>query len=566
MMTRVMHISSFTVSGRPFGMLKQYFVRRDDVFIRDFPYLFGRDTSYDRILRNVVKDHGSGTYHGMITYRHAPTDGSMRTYPHAVADRYWLRCFQAQIPLLSHYRVTGTSEDYSGRNEAHVANRYWTRVKEGNFKVHIGHAKEMGVESKVKVNAMLDHDLFVIRTEYLLEQFLSAFCIRRTGLIIFQNQFVSLVLPVMRNIHRMAYESFLARYKLHYFFRCHKVYLLLAHHVEKVSMESTSVYRIPIWRILAPHFHLQLVNPYFIKQLHGHKSDVADAQWIAECPMKNFISSSFVPPEDIQQFRQYDRRIFVLDEEIVRKLSKLDAVMQRCNIRLSNYVSNVDCKSYKDVVRKISEGVTDPEILIEEIHGRIIKHHGRETILASLTGVVSQAEVDVLRQLREELDLAEEHKQECLERMLDICKEKYPDELRRLQTIPGVKERTATSLIAEIGTDMSKFETANHLAAWSGLRPRNDESNRKFKSRRITHGNVYLRKNIIQCAWAASRTKNCFFSRFSYHQTQVRKKNKMKVIVSVARKLLVAAWHVIHDKTDYVDFQKQDRQSPASNG
>ena len=342
--------------------------------------------------------------------------------------------------------------------------------------------------------------------------------------------------------------------------------LLLAHHVEKVSMESTSVYWIPIWRILAPHFHLQLVNPYFIKQLPGHKSDVADAQWIAECTMKNLISSSFVPPEDIQQLRQYDRRIFDLDEEIVRKLSKLDAVMQRCNIRLSNYVSNVDCKSYKDVVRKISEGVTDPEILIEEIHGRIIKHHGRETILASLTGVVSQAEVDVLRQLREELDLAEEHKQDCLERMLEICQEKYPDELRRLQTIPGVKERTATSLIAEIGTDMSKFETANHLTAWSGLRPRNDESNRKFKSRRITHGNVYLRKNIIQCAWGASRTKNCFFSRFSYHQTQVRKKNKMKVIVAVARKLLVAAWHVIHDKTDYVDFQKQDRQSPASNG
>ena len=342
--------------------------------------------------------------------------------------------------------------------------------------------------------------------------------------------------------------------------------LLLAHHVEKVSMESTSVYWIPIWRILAPHFHLQLVNPYFIKQLPGHKSDVADAQWIAECTMKNLISSSFVPPEDIQQLRQYDRRIFDLDEEIVRKLSKLDAVMQRCNIRLSNYVSNVDCKSYKDVVRKISEGVTDPEILIEVIHGRIIKHHGRETILASLTGVVSQAEIDVLRQLREELDLAEEHKQECLERMLEICQEKYPDELRRLQTIPGVSERTATSLIAEIGTDMSKFETANHLAAWSGLRPRNDESNRKFKSRRITHGNVYLRKNIIQCAWAASRTKDCFFSRFSYHQTQVRKKNKMKVIVAVARKLLVAAWHVIHDKTDYVDFQNKIVNRPLQTG
>lgn len=342
--------------------------------------------------------------------------------------------------------------------------------------------------------------------------------------------------------------------------------LLLTYHVDEVSMESTSIYWIPIWRILAPHFHLRLVNPYFIKQLPGHKSDVADAQWIAECTMKNLVSSSFVPPEDIQQLRQYDRRIFDLDEEIVRKLSKLDAVMQRCNIRLSNYVSNVDCKSYKDVVRKISEGVTDPEVLIEEIHGRIIKHHGRETILASLTGVISQAETDVLRQLREELDMAEKHKQECLEKMLEICQEKYPDELRRLQTIPGVKERTATSLIAEIGTDMNKFETANHLAAWSGLRPRNDESNKKFKSRRITHGNVYLRKNVIQCAWAASRTKDCFFSRFSYHQTQVRKKNKMKVIVAVARKLLVATWHVINDKTDYVDFQKQDRQASVTNG
>ncbi len=326
----------------------------------------------------------------------------MRTYPNTVADRYRLRRFQAQIPLLSHDRVTGKSEDYSRRNEAHVANRYWTGVKEGNSKVDISHAQEMGVESKVKVNAMLDHDSFVIRTEYLLEQILSALYIRRTGLIIFQYQFVGLVLPVMRNVHRMAYESFLARYELHYFFRCHNVYLLLAHHVEKVSMESTSVYLIPIWRILAPHFHLQLVNPYFIKQLPGHKSDVADAQSIAECTIKIIISSSFVPLEVIQQFRQYDRRIFDLDEEIVRKFSTFDAVMQRCNIRLSNYVSNVDCKSYKDVVRKISEGVTDPEILIEEIHGRIIKHHGRETILASLTGVVSQAEIDVLRQLREE--------------------------------------------------------------------------------------------------------------------------------------------------------------------
>ena len=341
--------------------------------------------------------------------------------------------------------------------------------------------------------------------------------------------------------------------------------LLKKHHVSEVSMESTSIYWIPIWRVLSPHFTLRLVNPYFIKQLPGHKSDVKDAQWIAECIMKELVNGSFVPPEIIQQLRQYDRRIFDLNEEIVSKESKVDAVLQRCNIRLSNYVSNIECKSYRTVVRRLSEGVTDPQELIKEIHGRIINKHGRETILVSMEGVVSQAEIDVLRQLREEIDIAESHKKECQDKMSEICQKYFPEELRHLQTIPGIKERAATSLIAEIGTDMSKFETANHLAAWSGLRPRNDESNKKVKSRKTTHGNSYLRRTIIQCAWAASRQKDCFFSWFSYHQTVVRRKNKMKVIVAVARKMLVAVWHVLHDNVEYIDF-KHDCEESANNG
>ena len=340
---------------------------------------------------------------------------------------------------------------------------------------------------------------------------------------------------------------------------------MLHHHVVEVSMESTSVYWIPIWRVLSPHFKLNLANPYFIKQLPGRKSDVKDAQWIAECTMKELIRGSFVPPEIIQQLRQYDRRIFDLNEEIVRKLSKLDAVLQRCNIRLSNYVSNVDSKSYKAVVKAISQGITAPEELVKLIHGRIINHHGIDAITASLKGVVSLAEIDMISQLRDELDMAEAHKEKCQARMLEICEREFPEELKRLQTIPGIKERAATSLIAEIGTDMNKFETANHLASWSGLKPRNDESNKKIKSRSITHGNVYLRKTIIECAWAASRTKDCFFSRFSYHQTQVRKKNKMKVLVAVARKMLIAVWHVLHDNTIYIDFTT-DRKTSRTKG
>ena len=333
--------------------------------------------------------------------------------------------------------------------------------------------------------------------------------------------------------------------------------LMLKYNVQEVGMESTSVYWIPVWRVLEPHFELKLINPYFIKQLPGRKSDVKDAQWIAECMMKELVRGSFVPPERIQQLRLYDRRIYDLDDEIIRKLAKLDAVIQRCNIRLSNYVSNTDSVSYKSVIDKICEGVTSPEELVKEIHGRIINRHGKEIIIASLKGCITEVDIDIMTQLKAEIDLAELNKQKCLEKMQEICEKEYSEQLSNLQTIPGVKMRAATSLIAEIGTDMSHFETANHLSSWAGLRPRNDQSNKTIKSRRITHGNRYLRRTIIQCAWGASRAKDYFFSRFSYYQTQVRKKNKMKVIVAISRKMLVCAWHILKENVAYKDFDNK---------
>ena len=333
--------------------------------------------------------------------------------------------------------------------------------------------------------------------------------------------------------------------------------LMLKYNVQEVGMESTSVYWIPVWRVLEPHFKLKLINPYFIKQLPGRKSDVKDAQWIAECMMKELVRGSFVPPERIQQLRIYDRRIYDLDDEIIRKLAKLDAVIQRCNIRLSNYVSNTDSVSYKSVIDKICEGVTSPEELVKEVHGRIINRHGKETIIASLKGSITEVDIDIMAQLKAEIDLAELHKQKCLKKMQEICEKEYSEQLKNLQTIPGVKMRAATSLIAEIGTDMSHFETANHLSSWAGLRPRNDQSNKTIKSRRITHGNRYLRRTIIQCAWGASRAKDYFFSRFSYYQTQVRKKNRMKVIVAISRKMLVCAWYILKENVAYKDFDNK---------
>lgn len=334
--------------------------------------------------------------------------------------------------------------------------------------------------------------------------------------------------------------------------------LLLTHDVKEVTMESTSIYWHPIWRVLDDIEDLKLVNPYFIKQLPGRKSDVRDAAWIAECTMKDLIRGSFVPSTLVQRMRQYNRRIFDLNKEIVYKLTKLDSVLQRCNIRISNYVSSVDSKSYKEVVRLVSEGVTDPNRLASVIHGRTINRVGKETITASLTGVISEVDIDLIRQYLEEIELGQRHKQESHEKLTRMCEDEFPKEFENLQTIPGVKERSATSILAEIGADMKMFITASALVSWCGLKPRNEESAGKIKSRRITHGNKYIRKTMIECAWGASKTQNCFFSKYSYTQTVVRKKNAMKVKVAIARKMLTAIWHVLSEGKTYTDYKKPD--------
>ena len=328
--------------------------------------------------------------------------------------------------------------------------------------------------------------------------------------------------------------------------------LMVSEGVEECAMESTSIYWIPVWRVLEGSVKLHLVNPYFIKQLPGKKSDVKDAEWIAACLSKELIASSFVPDDKIQRLRQYDRRIFDLNASISRNLVKLDQCIQRCNIRISNYISTTDSKGYRSIVKLISQGVTDAEVLVKELHGRTINRHGRETLVKALSGVVSETDIDIINQLVEEIELQQRHKDEAQEKMTALCVEWFPKELENLQTIPGVKERSATSIIAETGTDMSHFQTPKKLVAWVGLRPRNEESAGKIKARGITHGNRFVRKTMIECSWGAARMKDSFFAEFSYRQCVERRKNKMKVQVAIARKILVAVWYVLSQGTQYI--------------
>ena len=324
--------------------------------------------------------------------------------------------------------------------------------------------------------------------------------------------------------------------------------------VTEAAMESTAVYWVPVWNELCGSMELKLVNPYFIRQLPGRKSDVRDAQWIAECVLKNLIKGSFVPGPIVQDMRKLNRRIMDLNDDLTYNTNKLDAALQRCGFRLSNYVSRVCSKSYQSVLQAIINGERDPEKLVALIHGRTLNKHGRDTIKAAVTGSFSATDLIVFRQTGQVIVQIESQIEECQKALEELCEKHFPEQYRRLQTIPGVKERAATAIIAETGVDMKMFATAACLVGWCGLRPRNDVSNGRYKIRKVTHGNRYLRQILIEIAWAASRTRNCFFSNFSYVQTTVRKKSKMKIQVAIARKILVAIWHMLSKQEDFIDI------------
>lgn len=329
---------------------------------------------------------------------------------------------------------------------------------------------------------------------------------------------------------------------------------MLGHGVMECAMESTAVYWVPVWNELCEHMTLRLANPHFIKQLPGRKSDTKDAQWIAECQLKNLIRESFVPNPIVQDMRKLNRRIFDQNEDMTYNKNKLDAAMQRCGFRLSNYVSQTGGKSYQSVVRAIASGTTAPEELVSMVHGRTVNKHGLETILGAVTGNFSQVDIAVISQYLSMIDLINAQLDECQKMLTAMCQKHFPEQYKRLQTIPGVKERAATAIIAETGADMSMFAKASNLVGWCGLKPRNDESNRKIKSNKITHGNKYLRQILIEISWVASRTRNCFFSNFSYTQVTVKKKSKKKIQVAIARKILVAVWHMLSKEEDFIDL------------
>jgi len=318
----------------------------------------------------------------------------------------------------------------------------------------------------------------------------------------------------------------------------------------RVAMESTSIYWMPIWHVLYGDFSLTLANPYFIKQLPGRKSDVKDAQWIAECLQKDLIKSSFVVDGVLQQMRQYARQHRRLTKNRVRLEQQLDNQLQRCNIRFSNYVSNQGNNvSLRKIIRAIQAGERDPDTLSGLVHGRTKNRHGTQVITDSLKGVIEQVDVEMLKQCMEQIELIEKQQATCLTHLEELANTHFAEEISLLCTIPSVQKLSALFILSEIGADMSAFPNANSLVGWAGLRPRNEESAGKIQSRKTLHGNKYLRQILVEVSWSAARSNKSFLGK--KHTILSKRMKSQKALIAITRKMLVIIYNVLKTKQPF---------------
>jgi transposase len=268
--------------------------------------------------------------------------------------------------------------------------------------------------------------------------------------------------------------------------------------VEEIALESTGIYWIAVWDLLYEMgFKLTLVNPYSIKQMPGRKSDIKDAQWIATFLHKGMLRGSFVPSPVIQELRIYSRKQGKLKQQVTRVLTAIDSILVKCGIRTSSCLSNISTKSFMCIVEALIAGWSDPGYLTSLVYGnRKNKQSGK--LKEALTGNVKAHHRQELSWAKQEYEMYQVQISECLSQMRRICDEHFSVMVKLLQTIPGISQIAAMTIIAETGGDMSVFESSDKIVGWAGLRPRNDESAGKYKSTAITKGNKYLRSILVQ--------------------------------------------------------------------
>jgi transposase len=325
------------------------------------------------------------------------------------------------------------------------------------------------------------------------------------------------------------------------------------HRITRVGMESTGVYWKPVFYLLEETVECWLLNAGHLKKVPGRKSDVTDAQWIAQLLECGLVSASFVPPRPVRHLRDLTRYRTSLTRDRTREVQRLQDVLEDAGIKLGTVASDVMGVSGRRMLAALIAGERDPEKLAdlaygklrrkvpeleEALVGRFSSHHG--FLCQTMLGRI------------DDIDRALERVEAQLEAQLKAESASFRLIRARLQTIPGVGKTTAEVIIAETGADMSRFPTPQQLCSWAGMCPGNNESAGRHGSTKTRKANVWLRGALGIAASSAARTHDTYLAA-RYHRL-VRHRGKPRALVAVGHSILEAAWHIMANGVDYHDL------------
>jgi transposase len=319
--------------------------------------------------------------------------------------------------------------------------------------------------------------------------------------------------------------------------------------VTLVAMEATGVYWKPVWAVLEDRFELMLVNARHVKAVPGRKTDVKDAQWLCQLLEAGLLRASLVPPKPIRTLRNLTRYRKAQIQDRQRETARLHKILEDTGIKLGCVASDVMGKSGRDMLDALVAGTTDPRVLADLARGQLRKKI--PALRQALVGRFEDEHALIVGQILAHIDFLDE----AIERLSDEIEEQIRPFARQrdlLMTIPGVKQRTAEVMIAEIGVDMSVFPTPKHLASWAKVSPGNNESAGKRRSGRTGKGNKWLKATLTESANAAARTKNTYLS--AQYQRLRGRRGHAKAITAVSHSILTAAWHMLQTGELYNDL------------
>ncbi|MCR4398265.1 MAG: IS110 family transposase [Firmicutes bacterium] len=318
-----------------------------------------------------------------------------------------------------------------------------------------------------------------------------------------------------------------------------------------VAMESTGVYWKPIYNLLeSTGMEVLVVNAQHIKAVPGRKTDVKDAEWIADLPRHGLLRGSFIPDRPQRELLELVRYRRSLIQERSREINRVQKVLEGANIKLGSVATNVLGVSGRAMLEALVRGEEDPSALAALARARLKKKEGE--LKRALRGMLGAHQRMLLATQLRHIDF---HDQEIARLDVEIAERMRPFEgdLKRVGTLPGVGRRTSEEIVAVTRTDMSRFPSAHHLASWAKMCPGNEESAGKRRSGRTGRGNPLLRGALAEAAWAASYTKNTYLSAY-YHRLASRRGRK-RAVVALGHTILRIIYHILKDKTTYQDLR-----------